>query len=95
MASRLLAVIIIAASATVVGGRVTASMQRYADLRSPTHSIQHIAAIALPSLIPALANEASKRGVALEDANVILPQRGNTMKLRFTKEWPRTGSVFS
>ena len=48
-------------------------MQGYADLQPPPHPIQHIAAIAPPALIPALANEASKRSVVLEDANVILP----------------------
>jgi hypothetical protein len=48
-------------------------MQGYADLQPPAHPIQHVAAIAPPALIPALTNEASKRGVVLEDANVILP----------------------
>ena len=72
MASRLL-ILVAAASATVLAGCVTTSMQGYADLQPPSHPIQHIAAIAPPALIPALANEASKRGVVLEDANVILP----------------------
>jgi hypothetical protein len=52
---------------------VTTSMQGYADLQPPAHPIQHIAAIAPPALIPALAKEASRRSVLLEDANVILP----------------------
>jgi hypothetical protein len=73
MVSRILAVIVMAASAVVLGACVTTSMQGYADLQPPAHPIQHIAAIAPPALIPALANEASKRGVAFEDANVILP----------------------
>jgi hypothetical protein len=60
-------------SATVLGGCVTTAMQGYADLQPPPHPIQHIAAIAPPALITALAKEASKRGITLEDANVILP----------------------
>jgi hypothetical protein len=48
-------------------------MQGYADLQPPAHPIQHIAAIAPPGLVPALYSEAAKRGVMLEDANVILP----------------------
>jgi hypothetical protein len=48
-------------------------MQGYADLEPPAHPIQHIAVIAPPALISALANQASKRGITLEDANVILP----------------------
>ena len=71
MALRLLALIILAASA--LGGCVTTSMQGYADLEPPAHPIQHIAVIAPPALISALANQASKRGITLEDANVILP----------------------
>ena len=72
MASRLL-LLVAAASAIALAGCVTTSMQGYADLQPPPHPIQHIAAIAPPALIPALANEASKRSVVLEDANVILP----------------------
>jgi hypothetical protein len=53
--------------------RLTTSMQGYADLEPPAHPIQHIAVIAPPALIAALAKEASKRGIILEDANVILP----------------------
>ena len=60
-------------SAAVLSGCVTTSMQGYADLQPPPHPIQHIAAIAPPALITALAKEASKRGVTLEDANIILP----------------------
>jgi hypothetical protein len=63
----------IAACASVLGGCVTTSMQGYADLQPPAHPIQHIAVIAPPALITALAKEAGKRGVTLEDANVILP----------------------
>jgi len=68
---RLLALIIIVAGA--LGGCVTTSMQGYADLQPPAHPIQHIAVIAPPALISALANQASKHGITLEDANVILP----------------------
>jgi hypothetical protein len=48
-------------------------MQGYADLEPPAHPIQRIAALAPPTLISALAGEATRRGVILEDANVILP----------------------
>jgi hypothetical protein len=73
MAFRIPAAIAIAVGAIALGGCVTTSMQGYADLQPPTHPIQRIAAIAPPALIAALAKEASKRGVVLEDANVILP----------------------
>jgi hypothetical protein len=43
------------------------------SLQPPAHPIRHIAAIAPPALIPALSNEAARRGLVLEDANVILP----------------------
>jgi hypothetical protein len=56
-----------------VSGCVTTSMQGYADLQPPAAPIQHIAAVAPPALIRALSSEAAKRGVILEDANVILP----------------------
>jgi hypothetical protein len=64
---------VVAASAAVLGGCVTTSMQGYADLQPPAHPIQHIAAIAPPALISALASQASKRAITVEDANVILP----------------------
>jgi hypothetical protein len=73
VAFRFSASIVVAASATVLAGCVTTSMQGYADLQPPPHAIQHIAAIAPPALMTALSREASKRGVTLEDANVILP----------------------
>ena len=73
MAFRLLALIVVSASAAVLGGCVTTSMQGYADLQPPSHPIQHIAVIAPPALISALASQASKRGITLEDANIILP----------------------
>jgi hypothetical protein len=73
MASRILAMIVIAASAIVLSACVTTSIQGYADLQPPPHPIQHIAAIAPPAVIPALVREASKRSVVLEDVNVILP----------------------
>jgi hypothetical protein len=73
MALRLLSLIVVAASATVLAGYVTTSMQGYADLQPPPHPIQHIVAIAPPALITAMTREASKRGVTLEDANIILP----------------------
>jgi hypothetical protein len=73
MSFRIPAAIALASSVLPLGGCVTTSMQGYADLQPPAHSIQHIAAIAPPALIPALYTEASRRGVVLEDANVILP----------------------
>jgi hypothetical protein len=73
MAFRIPAAIAIAVSAIALGGCVTRSMQGYADLQPPAHPIQRIAAIAPPALIPVLSSEASRRGVVLEDANVILP----------------------
>jgi hypothetical protein len=39
----------------------------------PAHPIQHIAAFAGPALLPALASEAKKQGVLLEDALSFLP----------------------
>jgi hypothetical protein len=48
-------------------------MQGYADLERPPHPIQHIAAFAGPALLPALASEAKKQGVFLEDALSFLP----------------------
>ena len=52
---------------------VTTSVQGYADLEPPPHPLQHIAAFAPAAMLPALASEASKRGVLLEDARAILP----------------------
>jgi hypothetical protein len=48
-------------------------MQAYADLDRPAHPIQHIAVFAGPALLPALASEAQKNGVILEDALIFLP----------------------
>jgi hypothetical protein len=73
VALRLLALIVAATSAVMLAGCVTTSMQGYADLQPPPHPVKHIAAIAPPALIAAMVKEASKRGVTLEDANVILP----------------------
>jgi hypothetical protein len=73
MLPRFLAVLVIAASAIGLSACVTTSLQGYADLEPPPHPLQHIAVIAPPALIAALASEASKRGIILEDANVILP----------------------
>jgi hypothetical protein len=61
------------ASAIGLSACITTSMQGYADLEPPPHPLQHIAVFAPPALLPALASEASKRGVLLEDARVILP----------------------
>ena len=73
MLSRLIALIPIMVGAFALSACVTTSMQGYADLQPPPRPIQHIAAIAPPAAIPALATEAAKLGVQLEDANLILP----------------------
>jgi hypothetical protein len=57
----------------LLGACVSTSMQGYADLERPAHPIAHIAAVAPPALVAALAGEAAKRGVLLEDGNVIVP----------------------
>lgn len=63
----------ILAAAISLAGCITTSMQGYADLQPPSTPIRSIAAIANPALIPALAQEAAKRGVQLVDARQILP----------------------
>jgi hypothetical protein len=73
MTSRIFALVAFIGSSVVLGACVTTSMQGYADLQPPAHPIQHIAAFAPPALIPLLASQASKYGVVLEDANVLLP----------------------
>jgi hypothetical protein len=60
------------ATATLFGCAAT-SMQGYADLERPAHPIQHVATFAGPALLPALASEAKKQGVLLEDALSFLP----------------------
>lgn len=60
-------------SAIILTGCVTTSMQGYADLERPPQPIQHIAAFAPPALVSALAKEALKRGVIVEDALSFLP----------------------
>jgi hypothetical protein len=93
MARRLILAMLAAASSIMLTGCVTTSLQGYADLQPPPHPIQHIAAIAPPALIQPLASEAAKRGVVLEDANVILPRHASTMKLRSGRPWRQTGSM--
>jgi hypothetical protein len=63
----------VAASAFLLAACVTTSMQGYAHLERPAHPIEHIAAVAPPALVAALANEAAKRGIVLEDGNAIVP----------------------
>jgi hypothetical protein len=62
-----------AAYAFLLAACVTTSMQGYADLERPAHPIGHIAAVAPPALVVALASEAAKRGIVLEDGNAIVP----------------------
>ena len=63
----------IAACGLLLAACVSTSMQGYADLERPAHPIGHIAAVAPPALVAALASEAAKRGILLEDGNVIVP----------------------
>src|SRR6516165_6135913 len=63
----------IAIATVTLFGCAATSMQGYADLERPAHPIQHIAAFAGPALLPALASEAKKQGVLLEDALSFLP----------------------
>jgi hypothetical protein len=73
MNSRTLAAAIVAACATVLAGCVTTSMQGYADLDRPARPIEHVAVVAPPALLAALATEAAKHGLVVEDSNVIVP----------------------
>jgi hypothetical protein len=62
-----------AACALLLAACVTTSMQGYADLERPAHPLEHIAAVAPSALVTALASEAVKRGIILEDGNAIVP----------------------
>jgi hypothetical protein len=62
-----------AACALLLAACVTTSMQGYADLERPAHPVEHIAAVAPSALVTALASEAAKRGIILEDGNAIVP----------------------
>jgi hypothetical protein len=73
MARRMILAMLATAGSIMLAGCVTTSMQGYADLQPPPHPFQHIAVIASSALIQPLVSEAAKRGVLLEDANVILP----------------------
>src|SRR5258708_35153436 len=64
---------VVAACATVLAGCVTTSMQGYADLDRPARPVEHIAVVAPPALVAVLAAESSKRGLIIEDGNVIVP----------------------
>ena len=64
---------VVAACATVLAGCVTTSMQGYADLDRPARPVEHIAVVAPPALVAVLAAEWSKRGLIIEDGNVIVP----------------------
>ncbi len=73
MKSRTLGAAIVAACAAVLGGCVTTSMQGYADLDRLARPVEHIAVVAPPALVAALAAESPKRGLILEDGNTIVP----------------------
>ena len=73
MTIRTLGAAIVAACATVLAGCVTTSMQGYADLDRPARPVEHIAVVAPPALLAALAAESAKHGLMIEDSNVIVP----------------------
>jgi hypothetical protein len=73
MNSRTFAAAIVAACATALAGCVTTSMQGYADLERPARPVEHIAVVAPPALVAALAAESPKRGLIFEDGNIIVP----------------------
>jgi hypothetical protein len=73
MTSRTLGAAIVVACATMLGGCVSTSMQGYADLERPARLVEHIAVVAPPALIPALAVESPKYGLVVDDGNVIVP----------------------
>jgi hypothetical protein len=73
MNSRILCANIAAACATVLAGCVTTSMQGYADLDRPARPVEHVAVVAPPALVAALAAESGKHGFIIEDGNVIVP----------------------
>ena len=64
---------IVAACATLLAGCVTTSMQGYADLDRPARPVEHIAVVAPPALVAALASESAKHGLIVEDGNVVVP----------------------
>jgi hypothetical protein len=66
-----------ALSAALLGtrgtGDITHCRVRYADLDRPARPIEHIAVVAPPALIAALAAESGKHGIVVEDGNAIVP----------------------
>ncbi len=70
---RALGAAIAAACATMLASCVTTSMQGYADLDRPAHPVEHIAVVAPPALVAALASESPRHGLMIEDGNVIVP----------------------
>jgi hypothetical protein len=73
MDSRTLGATIILTCVTALAGCVTTSMQGYADLERPSRPVEHIAVVAPPALVAALATESGKHGLIIEDGNVIVP----------------------
>ena len=73
MNSRTLGAAIGAACTALLAGCVTTSMQGYADLDRPARPVEHIAVVAPPALVAALAAESPKHGLIVEDGNVIVP----------------------
>jgi hypothetical protein len=73
MNSRTLRAAVVAACTAWLAGCVTTSMQGYADLDRPARPVEHIAVVAPPALVAALASESAKHGLIVEDGNVIVP----------------------
>ena len=73
MNSRTLGAAVVAVCAMGLNGCVTTSMQGYADLDRPARGVEHIAVVAPPALVAALASESPKHGLIVEDGNVIVP----------------------
>src|SRR5260370_11258610 len=61
------------ACAAPLAGGVTTSMQGYADLERRACAIEHVAVVAPPALVAALATESLKYGLIAKDGNVIVP----------------------
>ena len=84
MNPRTLSATIVVACVTVLGGCVTTSMQGYADLDRTARPVEHIAVVAPPALVTALATESAKRGLVIEDGNAIVPPTRQTMSAAAT-----------
>ena len=91
--------VVSAASATLMaislGACVHTEMQGCADLDRPAHPIEQIAAVGPPAFIKALSNEAAKQGLALDDANALVPPTRQYKDAEIRRSSPLTGSTAS